>query len=1068
MCAAENPDVARFCLSCGAALKAEPAREERKIVTVLFADLVGFTSRAEQLDPEDVRAVLAPYWERLRNELEKRGGTVEKFIGDAVMALFGAPSAHDDDPLRAVGAALAIRDWAREEPDVQVRIAVNTGEALVLLGARPSEGEGMAAGDVVNTTARLQAAAPVNGVLVGETTYRATREIVEYREHAAVLAKGKTEPVPVWEAVQVRSRLGMDVERATLPLVGRMRELGIVLDAFERAKAEREPQLATLVGVPGIGKSRLVAEFFSRLEQQPDLVWWRQGRALPYGEHVSFWAFAEMVKAQAGIDENDEAAIATAKLQESVDTYVDAEERAWVLDHLLPLVGVERPASGESAPAWRRYVEGLAEARPLVLVFEDMHWADEGLLDFIDHLLDWATGVPLFVIATARPELLERRPMWAGGKLNVSTIALTPLSDEQSAQIIHSVLDQAALPAETQHALVERAGGNPLYAEQFARLYLERGTAEDLPLPETVQGLIAARLDGLSAEEKRLIQDAAVFGKVFWAGALGADEASLHALERNGMLRRERRSAVARETQYAFRHALVGDVAYGQIPRASRGEKHVRAADWIEALGRTEDQAELVAHHLAAALELGVDVRDRARRIFRLAGDRASTLSAFPVAERHYARALEIWPTDDPERATLIAARARAAFWADDDMNAVVDALDALEAAGLVEQAASFAAFAAQAAWYQGRPEATDLLARGMRLVADSEHSSAHAALLAEQARTHWFRGEYDSAVAALGRGLALVEELGLHELHAGLLTTKGVVAITEGELDDARGLFAAAIEIAPPGAPVSLRALANLATVEAVEGDLLATKDRLAAAVAEATRRGDQATLRWLTSAQMGPALEEGRWDDLLRAADSELMRGEHYQRPAVLTVVGHVLAARGDLAGAAKSRDAALAEIRDDSDLQAAIPTYMNAAWVSLLLDEIHIARTLVEEAWPLVRDSRYRAPGAGAPSVVAIVAAGLAGEWLSHLERGAITRRSVAARLQLQGQLVEAAEAWARVSPYDEAVVRIEAARTLITAGRRAEADVQLQRGLAFFHAVGARHIITRTETELAAAS
>src|SRR3982751_6898443 len=284
VCGEENPERARFCLNCGSSLAAAPEtrREERKIVTVLFADLVGFTSRAEQLDPEDVRAVLGPYWERLRVELERRGGTVEKFIGDAVMALFGAPSAHDDDPLRAVGAALAIRDWARDEGDVQVRIAVNTGEALVLLGARPGEGEGMATGDVVNTTARLQTAAPVNGVLVGETTYRATRDVVEYADHGPVVAKGKSEPIPVWEALQVRARLGIDVERATTPLVGRTRELSVIVDAFERAKAEREPQLVTLVGVPGIGKSRLVGAFFAHLEQQPDLVWGREGGGVAY------------------------------------------------------------------------------------------------------------------------------------------------------------------------------------------------------------------------------------------------------------------------------------------------------------------------------------------------------------------------------------------------------------------------------------------------------------------------------------------------------------------------------------------------------------------------------------------------------------------------------------------------------------------------------------------------------------------------------------------------------------------------------------------------------------------
>jgi hypothetical protein len=342
----------------------------------------------------------------------------------------------------------------------------------------------MAAGDVVNTTARLQAAAPVNGVLVGETTYRATRDVVEYAEHEPVAGKGKSELIPVWEAVQLRSRLGMDVERPALPLVGRTRELGVIVDAFERSRSEREPQLVTLVGVPGIGKSRLVGAFLSHLEGEPDLVWWRQGRALPYGEGVSFWAVAEMVKAQAGIQENDSRDAGEEKLRASVEQLVDEDECDWVLEHLRPLMGGEhRSGSGESAPAWRRYFEGMAEQRPLVIVFEDMHWADDGLLDFIDHLVDWATGVPILVLATARPELLDRRQAWGGGKLNASTVALSPLSDEEAAQIIHGVLDQAALPAETQHALLERAGGNPLYAEQFARLYMERGSAHDLPLP---------------------------------------------------------------------------------------------------------------------------------------------------------------------------------------------------------------------------------------------------------------------------------------------------------------------------------------------------------------------------------------------------------------------------------------------------------------------------------------------------------------------------------------------------------------------------------------------------------
>ena len=289
--------------------------EERKVITVLFADLVRSTSRSERMDPEDVRALLSPFYGRLRTELERFGGTVEKFIGDAVMALFGAPVAHEDDPERAVRAALAIRDWVAGEERIQVRLAVNTGEALVVLGARPAEGEGMAAGDVVNTAARLQAAAPVNGILVGGRTFRATRELIEYRQAAPVAAKGKREPVPAWEALQANGRSGSRFPRQPrTALVGREYELGVLRDALVRGAVERMPQLVTVVGVPGIGKSRLLYELWQGAEADAEPVRWRLGRSLPYGDGVSFWALAEMVKAQAGILETDTSGQAEAKL----------------------------------------------------------------------------------------------------------------------------------------------------------------------------------------------------------------------------------------------------------------------------------------------------------------------------------------------------------------------------------------------------------------------------------------------------------------------------------------------------------------------------------------------------------------------------------------------------------------------------------------------------------------------------------------------------------------------------------------------------------------------------------
>ena len=475
---------------------------------MLFCDLVGSTARAERLDPEDVRALLSSFLERVRGDLERFGGTVEKFIGDAVMALFGAPVAHEDDPERAVRAALAIREWALEEADLQIRIGITTGEALVAFGTSP--GEGMASGDVVNTAARLQSAAPVNSILVDQTTYRATERVISYREQRPIEAKGKTEPVAVWEALEARARFGVDVRQiGRTPLVGREQELEALVGALDRARREREPQLVTLVGVPGIGKSRLVWELFQRVERGPELTRWRQGRSLPYGEGVSYWALGEMVKAQAGVLETDDAArdrgeaprsrrragVRTPQTRTGSSATSGRSSGSRPAARRAPTVAARRSPHGEL------FFEALAEEHPLVLVFEDLHFADDGLLDFVDHLVDWASGVPLLVVGTARPELLTRRPAWGGGKSHALTLSLSPLNDDETAQLVRVFLARPSLEPDAHEMLLERAGGNPLYAEEFARMLETHDRVEELRVPG--DGSRAARRAHRRAHRRR-------------------------------------------------------------------------------------------------------------------------------------------------------------------------------------------------------------------------------------------------------------------------------------------------------------------------------------------------------------------------------------------------------------------------------------------------------------------------------------------------------------------------------------------------------------------------------------
>ncbi|MDQ3380359.1 MAG: AAA family ATPase [Actinomycetota bacterium] len=1091
-CGQETPEGFPRCANCGARLagEAQTTREERKVVTCLFCDLVGFTARAERMDPEDVRRLLQPYHARLRLELERHGGTVEKFIGDAVMAVFGAPIAHEDDPERAVRAALAIRDALAEEGELEIRIGITTGEALIALGARPEMGEGMASGDGVNTAARIQAAAPVGSVLVDETTFRATERAIEYEESEAIVGKGKTSATAVWKALCARARVG--VERVGgAPLVGRERELTLLRETFARVTRESKPQLLTLVGVPGIGKSRLVFELFQTIESgEFGIVFWRRGGSLPYGDGVTFWALSEMVKAQAGILESDTPEDSDEKLGQAVQRFFpDTEEAAWVERHLRPLAGLETDETwtadrrSEAFAAWRRFFEALAEARPLVLVFEDLHWADEALLDFVDHLVDWASGVPLLALCTARPELLARRPGWGGGKVNSSTILLSALSTDETAALVHALLGRPAISTDVQAQLLERAGGNPLYAEEFTRMLAERST--ELVLPETVQGIVAARLDTLSREEKELLQDAAVIGKVFWLGALGAEpralEERLHSLERKEFVSRERRSSVAGESEYAFRHALVREVAYEQIPRSERASKHFASAEWIESLGRTEDHAEMLAHHYLTALELSraagrplEDVADAARVALREAGDRAFSLNAFPPATRYYAGALELWPSEDPDRAELLFRLARARFVSVDELrdHALEEAREALLASGRSERAAEADALLAEVWWQRGDRARCDLhLDRAAALVDELPASPGKAHVLSQIARYHMVAGAYEEAIHIGEEALAMAEQLELDEVRAHALNNigaaKSFLARPEGITDLERGLDIALAVRSPEAA----RILNNLGAALATSGDLARCQHYLGEAVRVGDELGAVALARYSRAVYIAFLLTSGAWDEGLPQADAFIADSgtgvSDYAELQVRRSRARARFARGDVNGALDDVGKALEAARPAKDPQVLIPTLGIAARVYAELGRDDEARLLAAELLEaMARSGDWRLF-----DFVWVAERLHYGATLRRLieQAPAQTRWSVAFLAVLDREFETAASLFLEIGALNfEADARLRAAEKLVAEGRRSEAGEQLEKALAFFRSVGATRYVSRSEELLAAAS
>ena len=1043
------------------------------MVTVVFIDLVGFTGKAEVLDPEDVGELLAPYHARVKADLERHGGIVEKFIGDAVMAIFGAPLAREDDPERAVRAALAVRDRIVDEgQELRVRIGVNTGDALVTLGARPERGETIAVGDVLNTAARLQVAARENEILVGAITHRATAGAIDYGEPVSVTAKGKAHPLLAWPAREPHSRFSSDpLLKATTPLVGRRRETGVLTATLARVRAEDSPQLVTVVGAPGIGKSRLIGELFGGIEQEPELTTWLVGRSPSYGANASFTAFAEIVKAQAGILESDSTEAAEQKVADSLaELIADPAERNWIEPHLRPLIGLSgkdaQDSVGEATfAAWTRFVEAVAEQRPTVLVFEDLHWADDALLDFVEYLAEWARQVPLLLLGTARPELLGRRPAWGRGTPNVTTISLTPLSDRETGFLVNAVLGSTEGPPD-RSALIDLAAGNPLFAEQFAHMLRER--ADDSSLPDSVYGVIAARIDALPWEAKTVLQDAAVIGQVFWPGAVAAIgdagaaglRDALHALERQGMVRRLRRASVASEAEFSFHHVLIRDVAYGQIPRARRADKHRRAAEWTAALApdRTEDRVEMLAHHYQSALTLARasgqpidDFVDAARDAFAAAGARAWALGSYAASARLFDSALTTSDADHPSHAELLFASARAHYWSDGTgFDQMRSAVATLRDEGKTAEAAEAAAWISRASSLRGDFVDADAYADlAVELTASLPNSAARVVALAARATLHMMEANDEEAIRIAREALPMAEQLGLEQLQARILTTLGKARFNAGDRD---GISQIEEAIAVAQRINSLERLHsaydNLAGAQhrlGLRQECFATLELLRQSV---ERHGSLDERRWVRFIDAEHDFEAGRWTEALSTVQDfidEFLAGIPFGLAAPCFDVRAMCSlARGDITAAERDAREAI-RLAEATALRPAVDLPLVVLAMVLYekgrRDEVEsiVSRVM---ASPLVSGPF---PFVSVELACLAVDLGLADRLRLSLENSRLrTPWEEAALAILDGEATRGADIVGElVEIPSEAYVRLHAGRSMITEGRIDEAVVQLTR-------------------------
>ena len=950
-------DGARFCGECGTALdtgaaggSVQPAEHipERRLVTVLFADMVGYSTMSEARDPEEVRDFLSTYFATARDVIGRYGGTVDKFIGDAVMGVWGTPVAHEDDAERAVRAALDLADEVgllggrAGIPDIAVRVGVATGEAAVFLNA--PAGEGMA-GDLVNTASRLEGAATPGTVLVNDGTYRAASRAISFEDAGDLMLKGKAQAVHAWRPLQVTAKVGGTGRSAMMepPFVGRNRELQTLRDIFKRSAAEGRAHLVSVIGVAGIGKSRLVDELEKYLDGLVDTTFWHRGRSPSYGEGVTFWALGEMVRTRARIADSDDPDTQREKLSETVQRFVDEADRDWVLTSLEVLLGLRAAgsvAAGEAEAGWRRFFESIADVAPTVMVFEDLHWADTGTIEFVESMLGWSRRSPIFIVTLSRPELLERQPTWGAGLSGFTGLSLEPLEDEE----VHELLDGMApgLPMELKRAVTDRAEGVPLYVVETVRMLADAGTIQsaggtfevtgpvELSVPESLHALVAARLDSLGVDDRRLLQHAAVFGQTFelksLAEIVGVPPAELGPrLERLVVRQLLRVDDDPRSVEHGFHQfvqSVIREVALGTIARSERRDLHLRIADHYEKAGDVE-LLSVVVHHLTEAMRLGSDeeaapLASRAFDLLNQAAERAGSLGSHDQELSFLERALPLAP-DPVTRAHVtraVAVSAQLAGRADRSLQAWRDAHEGFRDLGRHADEAQAASGLGNSLLMSGRIEEAGAVLD--EAVSRAEEASVDrgivAELIAQVARVGGFRAEGAGALAASERALEMASETGRVDVIADALITRAWGLNLIGRDLEAGAVNSGALWLAiSEGLPQpEFRARNNLGAYK-LWSDPEEILSLMTEGMERALRRGDIETHASLGSKAVEAAVSLGEWDLIDETLDGIVRTGiSQFSKHQLDAFEGAYLSRRGDFERA----DALLRQARAMTD--------------------------------------------------------------------------------------------------------------------------------------------------------